>query len=311
MVFPIRTTTCAASNSVVVLRLLECTKVTTGNKLKAWFNCFLIKELNITFGDITFGDEIKCLCLEGLMNITQRVKRLGGEYIERLEHFFIANEVGADKQKSVLLSVCGAKSYKLMCTLLAPQKPGDKTYAELVTLVKDHYNPVPSEIAQRFKFNNRSQGPDESIAEFVNQLKALTEHCNFENQLNKMLRDRLVCGVKDKTIQLRLIAEPELTFETAFKMACSLEEANKNVKDLQVGATSFQNPPVTVNALPEGKDSRPCWRCGFPRHSPDVCTFKDKECFLCGKVGHTKCKCCAGRKGSNWTRSTQKAKVIE
>ena len=68
-----------------------------------------------------------------------------GEYIERLEHFFIANEVGADKQKSVLLSVCGEqKSYKLMCNLLAPIKPGEKTDAELV---KDHYNPVPSEIA--------------------------------------------------------------------------------------------------------------------------------------------------------------------
>ena len=61
----------------------------------------------------------------------------------------------------------------------------------------------------------------------MNQLKALTQHCNFENQLNKMLRHRFVCSVKDKTIKLRLIAEPELTFETAFKMVCSLEEANK------------------------------------------------------------------------------------
>ena len=66
-----------------------------------------------------------------------------GEYIERLEHFFIDNGVGADKLKPVLLSVCGAKSYKLMCNLLAPEMPGEKTYA-------DHYNPVLSEIAQIF-----------------------------------------------------------------------------------------------------------------------------------------------------------------
>ena len=34
--------------NVVVLRLLVSTEVMTGNKLTAWFNCFLIKELNIT-----------------------------------------------------------------------------------------------------------------------------------------------------------------------------------------------------------------------------------------------------------------------
>ena len=84
-----------------------------------------------------------------------------GEYIERLEHFFLANEVGDDKKKSVLLSVCGAKSYKLMSNLLAPSKPGEKTFEELVTLLKNHYNPIPSEIAQSFRFHNRQQGPDE------------------------------------------------------------------------------------------------------------------------------------------------------
>ena len=228
-----------------------------------------------------------------------------GEYIERLEHFFTANDVGQDKRKSVLLSVCGAKAYKLMCNLLAPSKPGEKTFTELVTLLKNHYNPVPSEIAQRFKFNNRQQGPEESVAEFVNQLKALSEHCNFENQLNKMLRDRLVCGIRDKTIQLQLIADNELTFETAFQKACSLEEANKNVKELQ-GAMA--NPLNSVHALQSSKDPKPCWRCGFTRHSPDECVFKDKECFTCGKVGHTKRKCRSRDKGNNRAKSDQKGR---
>ena len=55
-----------------------------------------------------------------------------------------------------------------MSNLLAPSKPGEKTFEELVTLLKNLYNLIPSEIAQSFRFYNRQQGPDESVAEYVN-----------------------------------------------------------------------------------------------------------------------------------------------
>ena len=52
-----------------------------------------------------------------------------GQYIERLEHYFVANDTdNAGKQKVILLSACGSKTYKLMCDLFAPEKPGDKTF---------------------------------------------------------------------------------------------------------------------------------------------------------------------------------------
>jgi len=62
--------------------------------------------------------------------------------------------------------------------------------------MKNHTNPRPSEIVQRFKFNSRVRIPDESIASYVVALRQLTEHCNFGDQLDEMLRDRLVSGVK-------------------------------------------------------------------------------------------------------------------
>jgi len=46
------------------------------------------------------------------------------------------------------LSVCGSKVYKLMCGLLAPVKPGEKSYQDLVQLIQDHSAPKPSEIVQ-------------------------------------------------------------------------------------------------------------------------------------------------------------------
>ena len=47
-----------------------------------------------------------------------------------------------------------------------------------------------------------------------------------------MLRDRLVCGINNKQIQRRLLAESTLDFKKAMKIATSMETAIKNVKDL-------------------------------------------------------------------------------
>ena len=74
------------------------------------------------------------------------------QYVERLEHFFTANGIeDAEKKRSVLLTVIGAATYKTLRNsiygnILAPAKPGDKTYAQLVEALTKYYKPAPSEI---------------------------------------------------------------------------------------------------------------------------------------------------------------------
>ena len=66
----------------------------------------------------------------------------------------------------------------------------------------------------RFKFYNRSQGTNESIAEFAAGLKACAHSCNFGETLKEMLRDRLICGMKNEATQRALLAEENLTYES-------------------------------------------------------------------------------------------------
>ena len=47
-----------------------------------------------------------------------------------------------------------------------------------------------------------------------------------------MLRDRLVCGIKDSRVQRRLLSETDLTFKKAFELAQASEVAEKNARDL-------------------------------------------------------------------------------
>ena len=47
-----------------------------------------------------------------------------------------------------------------------------------------------------------------------------------------MIRDRLVCGIRNDHIQQCLLAESTLTLENAIKIATSMEQAAKNLEDI-------------------------------------------------------------------------------
>ena len=130
------------------------------------------------------------------------------EYMERMEHFFAANEITDEgKKRSVLLSSCGSKTYKLFRNLLAPAKPGETGWTQLKETMEQHQNPKPSMIAEHFKFNKRDRKPGESIPNYMAELRKLAEHCEYNYNLKDMLRDRLVCGIQDIKIQQKLLSE--------------------------------------------------------------------------------------------------------
>ena len=77
------------------------------------------------------------------------------QYIERIEYYFQANKITeGDTKRAVLISTMGEKAYKLMCRLISPAKPNDKSFGQLVEAMSEHLCPPPSEIVQRYKFNS-------------------------------------------------------------------------------------------------------------------------------------------------------------
>ncbi len=70
----------------------------------------------------------------------------------------------------MLLMASGPSTYKLIRNLTAPIKPAEKSFNDLVALVKTHYAPKQSVIMQQFKFHSRVQQSGESVAVFVAEL---------------------------------------------------------------------------------------------------------------------------------------------
>ena len=106
----------------------------------------------------TFDDEgkpVETMATHGTMKTFNPQVDDWPTYIERLQHYFVANDVeDADKKRAILLTVCGVPTYKLLRSLVPDGKldGDDATYNSLVKLLKDHYNPTPSPIVQRFHF---------------------------------------------------------------------------------------------------------------------------------------------------------------
>ena len=214
-----------------------------------------------------------------------------------------------EKKRSIFVSVVGAATYKLLRSLVAPARPGNKTYEELVKLLSTHFNPPPSEIVQRFKFHSRVREPGESVATFVSELHFLAEHCNFESTLEDMLRDRIVCGINDHAIQQRLLGEEKLTFEKAMSTAQPIETAARNAQELCNMPGSAVRPSPN-NILQVHKVSEPakqktmgeCCHCyGTAGHTAPNCPFKDSKCYLCGRKGHLRSVCQSKQDGKRQT----------
>ena len=111
------------------------------------------------------------------------------EYIERFELFLTANDiVDAAKKRSVFLSTVWAKSYKLIRSL-ASNKPLELTFEELAKLLRDHLQPRPNTIAQRYEFFKRDRLPNETVTEYLAALNSLSEFCEFGDKLEEYLRD--------------------------------------------------------------------------------------------------------------------------
>ena len=223
-------------------------------------------------------------------------------YEERLEMYFIVNKiVDTEMKKALFLTVSGSDLYQLIRSLTSPGKPTEKTFEELIKLVKGHLNPKPNIIVERYKFNSRIRKSGESVSAFIAELRHLSRNCEFKDTGNDMLRDRLVVGINNINIQRKLLGEVELTLEKAVNIAVGMETATREAAEMS-GASEIHGVEVSgaseIHGVEVDRTHREkCFRCGDTRHKAPSCFYKDKECFLCKKKGHI-AKVCASKKRS-------------
>ena len=218
-----------------------------------------------------------------------------------MEFYFVANGVTGDaRKKAAFLSAIGPSTYKLLRSLIAPTTVQDADLVDIITALRNHFEPQPSAIVQRAR-----------LAQYLSELRAIAGLCNFGDKLDDMLRDRLACSINNSAMQRRLLTEGDaLSLSDAVKHTMSMELAEKDAQDLKGEKGTM--PEETVNnvgakirprhcRLAVNRDRRTttgshlqgsqCYRCFGRGHSPDNCHFKTEKCFSCQNVGHIQRAC--------------------
>lgn len=111
---------------------------------------------------------------------------------ERLEQFFLANDVKDEKKAALFLTLIGKEGYAILRNLCAPDLPSSKNYIELASIMKSHMDPKPNVMLERYKFKQCRQDGNEEIKEYVQKLKMASTYCEFGQTQKDNMRDQFV-----------------------------------------------------------------------------------------------------------------------
>ncbi|KAL1426804.1 hypothetical protein MTO96_018028 [Rhipicephalus appendiculatus] len=114
--------------------------------------------------------------------------------------------------------------------------------------------------------------------------------------MDRMLRDCIVCGIRDDDARRSLLTRRKLTLKEAEDFARASEKAQEDVRDIQ--ETGVGNGSGTMNALQRLRrceyrppssnleSSRPRCRRSDGPHDFNVCRHRNTKCRQCGRKGH-------------------------
>lgn len=155
-------------------------------------------------------------------------------FLDRLNQFIKLNKIPEDNKCAVLLTHLADETYRLARNLVHPRKLEEVSFSDLVTLLNGHFTPKRSTFVDRARFYEATRADGESIEDWAARLRGLAVYCGFGTELDNLLRDRFVLGLRAGPERDRLF-EMELSSLT---LARAVEVAQQAASARAARATS-------------------------------------------------------------------------
>ncbi|XP_039299843.1 uncharacterized protein LOC120355483 [Nilaparvata lugens] len=132
---------------------------------------------------------------------------------------------------AILLNVIGEDAVELYNTFNLDDT-GKSDYDKVIKQFQEYADPKKNIVMERFHFNSRSQQENEPFNNFLTDLKKLVKSCEYKDQTDSLIRDRIVLGVFDKGLQERLLRVQDLTLDNAIDFCRAAELGKNRVEDI-------------------------------------------------------------------------------
>ena len=170
--------------------------------------------------------------------------------------------------------------------------------------------PRTNETYEAYKFFSRSQNAGETVEAYITALYKLSSTCNFGTMTDRLIKDRLVIGIRDDKVREKLLAKEQLDLETCIDTLKMLQLTHAYAQDINTDVTTHtvkyksahnksttnkprrgQSTKYKRHALSQhGDDRSPCTSCGGS-HPVGSCPARGAACRNCGRVNHYAAQC--------------------
>lgn len=179
-------------------------------------------------------------------------------YEEILEQYFIVNAINDKRKSAFLISFIGTNAYKTLRDLCHPIAPKEKTFDELCELMRKQFSPHVAIFRERIIFYNAQQNHGESVTSWFAHVKKLSTNCKFGENLEEILLNKFITGMRPGKILDRLCEENEtLKLQKAIDIAMNKEASSLN------GTCEIQ--PIEDQSVITPSRTRPCENDGGAR----------------------------------------------
>lgn len=127
-------------------------------------------------------------------------------------------------QTSVLLHVIGEQCREVFSQFNSKDKVD--TVDKVLKQFDLFFLPKKNITVERHKFFIRSQEQGESVEQYAFELKKLASLCEFKDLMEDLIRDRLICGIREDGLRERLLREPDLDLKKLLDI-CNIAQISK------------------------------------------------------------------------------------
>ena len=177
------------------------------------------------------------------MNVTSgNVAENWSYFREQWNDYKIATGLREKDEKirfATLRGIMGKDCYNIY-KRLALEKEKERVTSILDGLEK-YFKPALNVTYERFIFNSCDQKSHETMDEYINKLRGLSETSEFGTLRDSLIKDRKVLGTKNNQVRVTLLNQNELTLDKALSVCLSIELTKQHLLKIYDNSTSNIN----------------------------------------------------------------------